>query len=78
MFRLSDVTHNRQYEKHLDSTKNIQLINAVYDSRLVDRALHSHSRSYKQCLTDSANRQTVSTCAYFHLHETRLSIDRCC
>jgi hypothetical protein len=61
-----------------ESMKNIQLIHAINDSRLVDRALHSHGHSYKQCLTDSANRLTVATCAYFHLHETRLSIGRWC
>jgi len=61
-----------------DSMKNIQLIYAIYESRVVDRALHSRSRSYKQCLTDRANRHTVSTCAYFHLHETRISTDRWC
>jgi len=61
-----------------DGMKNIQISYAIYDSRLVDRALHSHSRSYKQCPTDSANPQTVSTCACFHLHETRLSTDRWC
>jgi hypothetical protein len=59
-----------------DSMKHIKLSYAIYDARLVDRALHSHSLSYKQCPTGSANRQTVSTCAYFHLHETRLSTDR--
>jgi len=61
-----------------DSMKNIQLGYAIYDSRLVDRALHLHSRSYMQCLTDSASCQTVSTCAYFHLHERRLGFDRWC
>jgi hypothetical protein len=59
-----------------DSMKHTQLSYAIYDARLVDRALDSHSRSYKQCPTGSAKRHTVSTCAYFHLHETSLSIDR--
>lgn len=59
-----------------DSMKHIQLSYAIYDARLVDRELNSHIRSYKQCPTRSANRHTVSTCAYFHLHETRLSTDR--